>query len=263
MKFATWNVNSLRVRLGHLIDWLTSSKVDLIALQELKLTDEKFPKAEIEALGYHCYFSGQPTYNGVAILSRMDTVGAAMHSVTGNPLFEDEQKRLIRTRFEHFDFISAYFPNGQSLESDKYQYKLRWIDALHAHLTALKAAPDSKPLILAGDFNIAPAENDTHDPAKWEGQILCSVPERERFKQLVAMGLIDSFREFEQAPKSFTWWDYRELGFRRNAGLRIDHILVDASLKAAIKSSVIDKAPRKLEKPSDHTPLITELEIPA
>jgi exodeoxyribonuclease III len=261
MKIATWNVNSLRVRIEHVCDWLNATQVDLLALQELKLTDDKFPKAELETIGYHCYFIGQPTYNGVAILSRKESLGAA-HSVTlGNPHFPDEQKRLIRARFAHFDFLSAYFPNGQALDSEKYIYKLAWIDGLIQYLLQLQKEPDAKPLVLAGDFNIAPEERDTHDPAKWEGQILCSVPERDRFRQLISMGFIDSFREFEQAPRSFSWWDYRELGFRKNSGLRIDHILVDQALKANIKASHIDKAPRKLEKPSDHTPVVTELSL--
>jgi exodeoxyribonuclease III len=261
MKIATWNVNSLRVRIAHVCDWLSATQVDLLALQELKLTDDKFPRAELEAIGYHCYFMGQPTYNGVAILSRMDTLGAALSVELGNPHFVDEQRRLIRARFDKFDFLSAYFPNGQALDSEKYPYKLAWMDALIVYLKTLKSQNDARPIVLAGDFNIAPAEIDTHDPAKWEGQILCSPAERARFQELIAMGFIDSFREFEQAPKSFTWWDYRELGFRKNAGLRIDHILVDTALGGAIKSSVIDKAPRKLEKPSDHTPLVTELSI--
>ncbi len=263
MKLATWNVNSLRVRLAHLCEWLDSSKVDIIALQELKLTDDKFPRAEIEARGYHCYFSGQPTYNGVAVLSRMDSVGPALEIASGMPLFADEQKRLIRARFSHFDFISAYFPNGQALDSDKYVYKLRWIDALEAYLAELRKTRDAKPLILAGDYNIAPDDMDVHDPEKWRGQILCSDAERERFRRLIDSGMVDSFRAFEQAPKSYTWWDYRELGFRRNAGLRIDHILVDSALKSSLKASQIDKSLRKLEKPSDHTPLITELDLPA
>ncbi len=259
MKIATWNVNSLRVRIAHVCDWLNATQVDLLALQELKLVDDKFPKAELEAIGYHCYYVGQPTYNGVAILSRMDTLGAAHAVEIGNPHFPDEQKRLVRTRFECFDFLSAYVPNGQSLDSDKYIYKLAWLDGLIQYMKQLKGQPDAKPLVLAGDFNIAPESIDTHDPAKWEGQIFCSPPERARFQELIALGLIDSFRAFEQAPKSFTWWDYRELGFRKNAGLRIDHILVDTMLRNALKASHIDKAPRKLEKPSDHTPVVTEL----
>ena len=261
MKIATWNVNSLRVRIAHVCDWLNATQVDLLALQELKLTDDKFPKAELEAIGYHCYFVGQPTYNGVAILSRMDTLGAAQAIELGNPHFPDEQRRLIRTRFEHFDFLSAYFPNGQALDSDKYVYKLAWMDGLIQYLTHLKNQPDGKALVLAGDFNIAPHAIDTHDPAKWEGQILCSPPERARFEALIALGFIDSFRAFEQAPRSFSWWDYRELGFRKNAGLRIDHILVDTELRDSLKASHIDKAPRKLEKPSDHTPVVTELSL--
>jgi exodeoxyribonuclease III len=259
MKIATWNVNSLRVRIEHVCDWLKATEVDLLALQELKLTDDKFPKAELEAIGYHCYFVGQPTYNGVAILSRMQTTGAAHTVEIGNPFFPDEQKRLIRTRFEKFDLLSAYFPNGQALDSDKYVYKLAWMDGLIQYLTDLKTRSPTQPLVLAGDFNIAPEVIDTHDPAKWEGQILCSPPERERFQALIALGFIDSFRAFEQAPRSFSWWDYRELGFRKNSGLRIDHILVDTLLRSAIAASHIDKAPRKLDKPSDHTPVVTEL----
>jgi exodeoxyribonuclease-3 len=265
MLLATWNVNSLKVRLPQVLDWLKANPVDVLGLQETKLTDDKFPVAAIEEAGYAVAFSGQPTYNGVAILSRRGTVGDPQGVQIGNPLFPDEQKRLISATVAGVRVVCAYFPNGQAVESDKYAYKLRWIDALIDWLgpqivASCTQAADPR-FALLGDFNIAPADADVHDPAAWAGQVLCSAPERERFKRLIDAGLVDAFRQFEQAPKTFSWWDYRQLGFRRNAGLRIDHILVDSTAAQRLRGCRVDREPRKLEQPSDHAPVIAELDI--
>jgi len=256
VKLATWNVNSLKVRLPHVLDWLGANPVDVLCLQETKLRDEHFPQAELAELGYESAFAGQPTYNGVAILTRRDTVGAPASVVVGNPLFPDEQKRLLSADVNGLRVVCAYFPNGQSVGSDKYVYKLHWIDALAEWL----AQPTPLPLVLAGDFNIAPDDRDVHDPQAWAGQVLCSEAERARFEKLIALGFADAFRLFEQPPKLFSWWDYRQLAFRRNAGLRIDHILVPQTLAPRVRACRIDREARKREQPSDHAPVIVELE---
>jgi exodeoxyribonuclease-3 len=253
MKLATWNVNSLKVRLPHVLDWLQAEPVDVLCLQETKLTDDKFPQAAIEAAGYQVTFAGQPTYNGVAILSKHPLELLAVD----NPHFEDPQRRIMLVRTGGLQVLGAYFPNGQSLDSDKYQYKLAWLDAMLKWLEELLGDP--MPLVLTGDFNIAPTDADVHDPKAWEGQVLVSAPERQRFERLLGLGLVDAFRAFEQAPKLYSWWDYRQLAFRKNAGLRIDHILVSQSLTHRLQRCWIDKAPRKKEQPSDHTPVIVEL----
>jgi exodeoxyribonuclease-3 len=254
MKLATWNVNSLRVRLPQVLQWLIDNPVDVLCLQETKLTDDKFPVAEIEAAGYQVAFSGQKTYNGVAILSRHP-----MHDVVrNNPLFPDEQQRIIAATIEDMRIVCAYVPNGQSVDSDKYQYKLAWLGALRDWLEAeIRVHPQ---LALLGDYNIAPADADIHDPAAWQGQVLASEPEREAFRKLTALSLRDAFRLFEQPEKIFSWWDYRQLAFRRNMGLRIDHILLTPPLAARCSACVIDKLPRKWEQPSDHTPVIATLD---
>lgn len=253
MKIATWNVNSLKVRLPHLLDWLAATQTDVICLQETKLEDVKFPIEEIEAAGYQVAFSGQKTYNGVAIVSR-----APLSDVqAGIPGFEDEQKRVLAATVDGIRVVCVYVPNGQSLDSDKYVYKLRWLNALNAWL---KAELARYPLLaLLGDYNIAPEDRDVHDPAAWVGNVLVSEPEREQFRALLGLGLKDGFRLFEQAENSFSWWDYRAAGFRRNLGLRIDHILLSPPLAATCASVEIDKAPRKLERPSDHTPVVATL----
>ena len=254
MKLATWNVNSLKVRLPHLLDWLVAAGPDVVCLQETKLEDAKFPRAEIEAAGWQVAFSGQKTYNGVAILSRAPLTGVQ----AGIPGFADEQKRVLAATVGDTRVVCVYIPNGQALDSDKYVYKLAWLDALLAWLRdELTRHPR---LALLGDYNIAPADADVHDPAAWAGNVLVSAPERERFRALEALGLKDAFRRFPQADKSFSWWDYRQAGFRRNLGLRIDHILLSPPLAAACTACEIDKAPRKLERPSDHTPVIATLE---
>lgn len=255
MKLATWNVNSLKVRLPHLLDWLATTQTDVVCLQETKLEDAKFPLAEIEAAGYHVAYSGQKTYNGVAIVSRLPLTDIQ----AGIPGFVDEQKRVLSACIGDIRVVCVYIPNGQSLDSDKYVYKLAWLDALHAWLQdELTRHPR---LALLGDYNIAPEDRDVHDPAAWAGNILVSEPERERFRGLLQLGLADAYRLFEQAEQSFSWWDYRAAGFRRNLGLRIDHILLSPPLAGACIAAEIDKAPRRLERPSDHTPVVATLKL--
>lgn len=253
MKFATWNVNSLNVRLPHVLDWLRDNQPDVLCLQETKQEDSKFPYEAFKLAGYQAVHVGQKTYNGVAILSRYE-----MTDIQCNiPNFDDDQQRIIAANIGDIRVVCAYVPNGQAIDSDKYQYKMRWLSALTDWLKT-ELMTHSK-LMLLGDYNIAPEDRDCHDPAAWLGQVLVSPPERDAFKQLVALGLHDSFRLFEQPEKSFSWWDYRMMGFRRNFGMRIDHILVSDALKTACQSAYIDKSPRKLERPSDHTPVVLEL----
>ncbi len=253
MKLATWNVNSLKVRLPQVVQWLENNPVDVLCLQETKMTDDKFPQAEIEALGYHVAFSGQKTYNGVSILSRLPITDV----VKNNPLFDDEQQRIISATIDGMRVICAYVPNGQAVGTDKYAYKLQWLDALSRWLeTELQKHPN---LAILGDYNIAPADEDVHDPAAWKDQVLCSDEERAAFKRLCALPLVDSFRMFPQAEKSYSWWDYRQMAFRRNRGVRIDHVLLSTPLAARCTACEIDKLPRKWEQPSDHTPVIATL----
>ena len=253
MKLATWNVNSLRVRLSHLLDWLVRQTPDVVCLQELKLEDVNFPRTEIESAGYQCAISGQKTYNGVAILSRAPLTGIQ----AGIPGFDDPQKRVVSATVGGTRVICAYVPNGQSVGSEKYEYKLKWLAAFERFLREeLSRHPR---LVVVGDYNIAPEDRDVHDPRAWAGQVLCSEPEREAFGRLLGLGLADSFRLFDQPEKSFTWWDYRMNGFRRNLGLRIDHILLSPELAARCASCSIDIEPRRLERPSDHAPVVAEL----
>jgi len=259
MKLATWNVNSLKVRLPQVLDWLTANPVDALCLQELKLADEHFPLGAFAEQGYHAAWAGQKTYNGVAIISRQP--GQAV--VRNIPGFEDPQRRVIAVTLPspagEVRIVCAYCPNGQALDSDKYVYKLAWFRALRDWLsTELAQTPR---LAVLGDYNVAPADEDVHNPEKWAGQILVSEPERQAFQALLGLGLKDAFRMFEQPPKSFSWWDYRQLGFRRNAGLRIDHILLSAPLATACTNCIIDKAPRGNEQPSDHTPVVATLAL--
>ncbi len=254
MKIATWNVNSLKVRLPQVLQWLSDNPVDVLCLQETKTVDEKFPVAEIEAAGYQVAFSGQKTYNGVAILSRHPIADV----VKNNPLHADEQQRIIAGTIEGVRIICAYIPNGQSLDSDKYIYKLNWLKGLHQWLE--QEQKQHAQLALLGDYNIAPEDRDVHDPAAWVGQVLVSEPERAAFFRFQEMGLTDAFRMFEQPEKLYSWWDYRQMGFRLNRGLRIDHILLSAPLAARCSACVIDKVPRKWEQPSDHTPVIATID---
>jgi len=235
MLIATWNVNSLNVRLPHVLDWLSEHAVDVLCLQETKQEDSKFPYQALADAGYQAIHAGQKTYNGVAILSKHPIEDVS----TGIPDFADEQKRVIAATIKGVRIVCAYIPNGQSLDSHTFQSKLA----------------------LLGDYNIAPEDRDVHDPKVWEGQVLVSAPERQAFNDFLGLGLTDSFRLFDQAEASFSWWDYRMAGFRRNLGLRIDHILVSNALVSSCKSSWIDKTPRKLERPSDHTPVVLELDI--
>ena len=254
MKLATWNVNSLNVRLPQLLEWLAANPVDAIVLQETKLTDDKFPVAEIVAAGYQAQWFGQKTYNGVALLSR----SAATDVVKNIPGVDDEQARVIAATVEGVRLIGAYFPNGQAPDSDKFVYKMRWLDGLHVWLKA-ELSQHAK-LVLMGDYNIAPEDRDVFDPVAWAGQIHCTPQERAHFQGLLGLGMADAFRLFEQPPKSWSWWDYRNLAFRKNQGLRIDHILVSPALRPAVSACVIDKLPRKNERPSDHAPVVLTLD---
>jgi len=255
MKLATWNVNSLKVRLPQVLEWTAKHRPDALCLQETKLVDENFPAADIRTAGYQPLFSGQKTYNGVAILARV----AAADAVTAIPGFADEQKRVLAATVDGVRVICAYVPNGESVESEKYQYKLRWLAAFRGWLQAELA--QHPRLAVLGDYNVAPEDRDVHDPAAWEGKVLCSKPEREAFGNLVGLGLKDSFRLFEQPEKSFTWWDYRMNAFRRKLGLRIDHILLSEELAKACTACTIDIEPRKNERPSDHAPVVAELNL--
>jgi exodeoxyribonuclease III len=221
LKLATWNVNSLAVRLPQVLDWLATNPVDMLVLQETKLTDDKFPHAEIMAAGYAVQWFGQKTYNGVALLSRAEH-GPALDVVKNIPGLDDEQARVIAGTVAGVRVIGGYFPNGQAPDSDKFVYKMRWLDALQSWLRS-ELATHSK-LVLMGDYNIAPEDRDVFDPVAWAGQIHCTAQERAHFSALLGLGLVDAFRLFEQAPKSWSWWDYRNLAFRKNQGLRIDHI---------------------------------------
>ncbi len=258
MQLATWNVNSLSVRLPQLLDWLAANPVDALVLQETKLTDDKFPAADLQAAGYHAQWFGQKTYNGVALLSREP----ATDIVRNIPGFEDEQARVIAGTVPHTTLgtvrvIGAYFPNGQAPGSDKFAYKMAWLEALNAWVKdELQRHPN---LVLMGDYNIAPTDDDVYDPVGWKDQIHCTVEERDHFQRLLGLGLSDAFRQFEQAPRLWSWWDYRNLAFRKNQGLRIDHILLSEALKPRATACVIDKAPRKNERPSDHAPVVVTL----
>ncbi|MFA7668147.1 MAG: exodeoxyribonuclease III [Burkholderiaceae bacterium] len=259
MKLVTWNVNSLKVRLPQVLNWLQANPVDALCLQELKLADEFFPLAAFTDIGYHAVWAGQKTYNGVAIISRQPGDDTQRNM----PGFEDPQQRVIATTLPSpsgpVRVINAYCPNGQSVGSDKYEYKLRWFQALRDWLEIeLRAHPR---LAILGDYNVAPADEDVHDPAKWEGDVLVSEPERKAFQALLDLGLTDAYRLFPQPEKSYSWWDYRRFAFRRNAGLRIDHVLLSDALRPLCTACVIDKEPRALEQPSDHAPVIATLDL--
>lgn len=252
MKIATWNVNSLRVRLPHLLDWLATERPDIVALQETKVVDEQFPHGEIETAGYRAVCSGQKTYNGVAILGRSSMTDVVC-DLQG---FDDVQRRTLAATIDGVRVVNVYVPNGESVGSTKYEYKLDWLERLTRYLiTSLQEHPR---LVLLGDFNIAPEPRDVHDPQQWEGRVLFSEPERTAFRGLLGVGLRDTFRLFEQEERSYSWWDYRLNAFKRNLGLRIDHILASESLAAGCVSCRIDKEPRRRERPSDHAPVVAE-----
>lgn len=248
MKIATWNVNSIKVRLPHLLDWLAANQPDVLCLQELKCEDKAFPLAEIQAAGYQAVTNGQKTYNGVAILTR-EAVSDVQRDIPG---FADEQKRVIAATVNGLRVVCAYFPNGQAVGSEKFAYKMEWLAALTAWLREeLLRHPR---LVLAGDYNIAPEDRDA--TPEWQDEIHVSEPEREAFRALAALGMTDAFRLFDQPEKTYSWWDYRMMAFRRNVGLRIDHLLVSTPLVPLVNSCTVDKAPRKLERPSDHAPVV-------
>jgi exodeoxyribonuclease-3 len=250
LQIATWNVNSLRVRLAHLLDWLHENQPDIIALQETKMTDNLFPTEEIQAAGYHALFIGQKAYNGVALLSRMPGCDV----VTELPAFNDSQRRFLAATYDNLRIINVYIPNGSAVGSDKFLYKLDWLKHLQAYVSnSLNHYPH---LVVLGDFNIAPADEDVYDPSAWEGKILVSPPERTALQDLLNLGLEDSFRLFEQSPASFSWWDYRQGSFQRNRGVRIDLILTSAALTSRCSTCEIDRAPRRLTRPSDHAPVM-------
>ncbi len=255
MKIATWNVNSLRVRLPQVLDWLAAERPDVLALQETKLTDEQFPAAEIEAAGYQVAFAGQKTYNGVAVLAR----GALDDPVTAIPEFDDPQRRLLAVTCAGVRVVDVYIPNGSEVGSEKYAYKLEWLERFTSWLE--RELQHHPRLVVLGDFNIAPADLDVHDPEAWRGKVLCSEPERTAFQRLIDLGLADGFRQRAPQAREFSWWDYRMNGFRRNLGLRIDHILVTPALAEVLDACVIDKGPRGLERPSDHTPVWAKFDL--
>ena len=252
MKIATWNVNSLRVRLPHVMQWLIREQPDVLALQETKTEDSNFPAAQLAEAGYRSMYSGQKSYNGVAVLSK----APAEDLVTDFAGLEDPQRRILAVTVGDVRIVDLYVPNGSEVGSEKYGYKLDWLAKLRHWLRSeLERYPR---LVVLGDFNIAPEDRDVHDPAAWREKILCSTPEREAFRSILNLGFSDTFRRFEQPEKSFTWWDYRLNGFRRNLGLRIDHILASPALCESCLACRVDVEPRKLERPSDHAPVVAE-----
>lgn len=254
MKIATWNVNSLNVRMPHLKQWLGDAQPDIVALQETKLEDAKFPDTEIAALGYRCVFSGQKTYNGVALLARHDMPVDIVTDVAG---LDDPQRRILIASVGDLRIANLYVVNGQAVGSEKYAYKLNWLARVTEHLA--NEAAKHPNLVVLGDFNIAPEDRDVHDPAAWKDQILCSEPEREALRRLLGLGLVDSFREFHQNDGAFSWWDYRQAAFRRNLGLRIDLVLASPNLRPRMTGASIDLEPRRWDRPSDHAPALLEL----
>jgi exodeoxyribonuclease-3 len=253
MKLATWNINSLKVRLPQVVEWLKVNQPDVLCLQETKLQDEFFPVDDIAQAGYRSIFTGQKTYNGVALLGKETGEDVCMTL----PGLEDPQKRLIAATYGNVRTICIYVPNGEHVDSEKYTYKLNWLAALNRFLREELAR--YRKVVLLGDFNIAPEDRDVYDPEAWKGEVLCSEPEREAFRGLLDIGFVDSFRLFEQPEKIYTWWDYRMMAFRRNRGLRIDHILLSREIADSCTACWVDKTPRKLERPSDHAPVSVEL----
>ena len=261
MLIASWNVNSITVRLPHLLDWLKSASPDHLCLQELKTVEEKFPFDQLSEIGYSAHVVGEKTYNGVAILSK-STTECVSKFLPGSP--EPLQSRLIEVCVDGVYILNLYVPNGSEVGSAKYEYKLAWFKALISYIEErrVKNGVVTDKLVICGDFNIAPDDRDVHDPAEWVGQVLVSEPERDCFRQLINLGMIDSFREFEQGAGHFSWWDYRMMGFRRNLGMRIDHILVSEALKPLARACMVDRVPRKNPQPSDHAPVIVTLDLP-
>jgi exodeoxyribonuclease-3 len=252
VKIATWNVNSLKVRLPHVLEWLDANQPEVLVLQEIKQVTEAFPTAEFAAAGYQSIANGQKTYNGVAVLSR----SAISEPVLELPDFDDPQRRVLAVSIDGVRVVNLYIPNGSEVGSEKYAYKLGWLRTLRGFLAGELARHER--LVVLGDFNIAPADADVHDPEGWGDAILCSPLERQALQELLALGLTDVFRRFEHPAKTFSWWDYRAAGFRRNAGLRIDLILTTDAMTKACTSCYVDKEPRTWDRPSDHAPVIAE-----
>jgi exodeoxyribonuclease-3 len=252
MKIATWNVNSIKVRLPQLLQWLQAEQPDLMGLQETKVVDDVFPATDIENAGYRVAFCGQKTYNGVALLSRE----TAADIVTDLPGWDDPQRRVLAATVGDVRILNLYVPNGQAVGTDKYAYKLEWLGRCREYLDEQLQAHDK--VVLVGDFNVAPEDRDVHDPALWADSVLFSQEERAAFGRLLEAGLTDTFRLFEQGEAVFSWWDYRMGAFRRNRGLRIDHILVTEALRQVCTACRIDRDPRTWEKPSDHAPVVAE-----
>lgn len=255
MRIATWNVNSLRVRLPQVLEWLAGTAVDVLAMQETKLVDADFPAEAFTALGYQVLCSGQKTYNGMALLSRAPCTAV----LTDMPGFADSPRRVLAATTAGVRVVNLYVPNGQALDSDKYQYKLSWLAALRDWL--LEETRQHARLVVLGDFNIAPEDRDVHDPAAWANSVHVSEPERRALRAIQELGLIDVFRRFEQPPATFSWWDYRMLAFRRNHGLRIDLVFASAALAAICSACVVDRTPRKAERPSDHAPVVADFTL--
>jgi exodeoxyribonuclease III len=255
MRVASWNVNSLKVRLPQVLEWLAAHSPDVLGLQETKLVDAAFPFEAIRAAGYEVSFSGQPTYNGVALLSRMPQ----SEVITGLDGLDDPQRRVLGATVGGVRVLNLYVPNGQEVGSEKYAYKLGWLETLHTHLEAELARHPR--VVVMGDFNIAPEDRDVHDPAEWAGKVLCSEPERAALERILALGFVDTFRLFEQPEGVYSWWDYRAAGFRRNRGLRIDLVLASRKLAAACSRSWIDIEPRRNERPSDHAPAVAVFDL--
>ncbi len=255
LKIASWNVNSIRVRLPQLLDWLSSSEVDIVGLQETKVVDADFPSAAIEELGYHVVYSGQKTYNGVALLSREPITAVE----TDIPDLDDPQRRILAATVGALRIVDLYVPNGSAVDSEKYAYKLDWLAKVNAYLAAQLQMNEN--VVVMGDFNIAPEDRDVHDPIAWQGHVLVSDKERQAFQAMLELGLNDTFRLFPQEDGRFSWWDYRNGALWRNAGLRIDHILASDAMATHCKESTIDKAPRKLKRPSDHAPVVAAFEV--
>lgn len=249
MKIASWNVNSIRVRIDHVLDWLEEQQPDVLGLQEIKMPNESFPLSDMEKSGYHSIVNGQKTYNGVALLTR----NQPDNPICDLPGYKDQQKRVLAATCEDIRVINIYVPNGQAVGSEKFEYKLEWLDALREFLAA--ELQKHSRLVVFGDYNIAPEDRDVHDPVEWKGKVLCSDAERNKLRSIMDLGLVDSYRLFDQEENGFSWWDYRAGAFRRKRGLRIDLMLVSKSLAAACSASGIDPTPRRLNRPSDHAPV--------
>lgn len=254
MKIATWNVNSMKVRLPHVVEWLQNHEPDVLVLQEIKQLTENFPTEALQEIGYHSIASGQKTYNGVAVISK----SPATNPVTDFPDLDDPQRRILASTVDGIRIVDLYIPNGSEVGSEKYEYKLNWLQSLRNFLEAEMQRHEN--VVVLGDFNIAPADADVYDPEKWGDAILCSPLERQALGKLFDLGLTDVFRKFEHPEGTFSWWDYRAAGFRRNAGLRIDLILTSDSMTERCKASYVDKEPRAWERPSDHAPVVAEFD---